>query len=81
MCARKLFLASCLLMLASPVFAVRHLMTISEVFTGLGGDTSVQYLELRVISFGQVRGSPAGLLAPWKSTIRRDSAADRRIAW
>lgn len=42
-----------LLLLAAPAFAVRHLMTISEVFTGLGGDTSVQYIELRVISFGQ----------------------------
>ena len=34
----------------------------------------------RVISLGQVRSGPVGLLAPWKSTRSRASAASFRMA-
>lgn len=48
---------------ASPAFAVRHIMEIHEVMTGLGGDTSYQYIELRLLAFGQTFTNGGTILA------------------
>jgi glucose/arabinose dehydrogenase len=42
-----------LLLISSPVFASFHLMEVSEVMTGVNGDTSIQFIELRMQAPGQ----------------------------
>ncbi len=54
--SRSALLALAVVLIASvspSAFASRHIVEIHEVMTGLGGDTSYQYIELRLLAFGQ----------------------------
>ena len=63
----KIFLSLMLVIIvsvqASPALATNHLVQIDEIMTGINGDSSIQFVEMRMCCFGQNVWGDVALLA------------------